>query len=65
MPNQPGRTWRLCIQAYTHGTGRTAVDALAVAVGDAPADLHALDHVDRRRIPEERHQSGLAVHQPR
>ena len=23
MPNQPGSTWRLCIQAYTQGTGRT------------------------------------------
>ena len=64
MPNQPGRTWRLCIQAYTQGTGRTAPDALAVAMGDAPADLHALDDVDRRRVAEELHQSRLVVHQP-
>ena len=56
--------WRLCDQANIHGIARSASTPVPESRVTGPrADLHALDHVDRRDRLEELDERGIVVHE--
>jgi hypothetical protein len=64
-PNQPGSMWRLCVQANTHGMARSACTPCRPRAPPAATDVHALDHIERRRRAEILEELALAEHQVR